>query len=50
MNQDTEAVIILVLGMLFCLIIVIASNSTNDSTIIDQLIDGGAGRLSMVYY
>jgi hypothetical protein len=49
MNQDIEAVIVLVLGILFCLIIVIASNSTDNSTMIDQWIDEGAERLSMVY-
>jgi hypothetical protein len=48
MNQDIEAVIALVLGILFCLIIVTASNSTDDSTIIDQWIDESAERLSMV--
>jgi hypothetical protein len=44
MSQDKEAMIVLVLGILFCLIIIIASYSTDHSTIqiIDQLIDEGA--------
>lgn len=33
MNQDEEALIVLALGILFCLIIIIASYSTDNSTI-----------------
>jgi|RhiMethySRZTD1v2_1073278.scaffolds.fasta_scaffold2018552_2 hypothetical protein len=33
MNQDKEAMIVLALGILFCLIIIIASSSTDRSTI-----------------
>lgn len=43
MNQDIEALIVLVLGIAFCLIIItIASNSNDRSTVIDQWIDEGA--------
>ena len=47
MSQDKEAMIVLVLGILFCLIIVIASYSTNQSTfqLIDQWMDGGAAAI-----
>lgn len=37
MSQDKEAMIVLVLGILFCLIIIIASYSTDHSTI--QIVD-----------
>jgi hypothetical protein len=49
MSQDKEAMIVLALGILFCLIIVIASNSTDHSTI--QLIDQwmGTGASSVQY-
>ena len=44
MSQDKEAMIVLALGILFCLFIVIASYSTDHSTIqlIDQWMDTGA--------
>jgi hypothetical protein len=44
MSQDREAMIVLVLGILFCLIIIIASYSSAHSTIqiIDQRYDEGA--------
>lgn len=44
MSQDKEAMIVLVLGILFCLIIIIASYSTDHSTIeiVDQWNDEGA--------
>lgn len=44
MSQDKEAMIVLILGILFCLIIVIVSYSTDHSRIplVDQWKDGGA--------
>jgi hypothetical protein len=44
MSQDKEAMIVLILGILFCLIIMIASYSTDHSRIplVDQWKDGGA--------
>jgi hypothetical protein len=44
MSQDKEAMIVLILGILFCLIIVIASYSTDHSrtALVDQWKDGGA--------
>ena len=44
MSQDKEAMIVLALGILFCLIIIIASYSTDHSTIQigDQWNDEGA--------
>jgi len=47
MSQDKEAMIVLALGFLFCLIIVIASYSTDQSTIqlIDQWMDVGAAAI-----
>jgi hypothetical protein len=37
MNQDKEAMIVLALGILFCLIIIITSYSTDNST--SQIVD-----------
>ena len=47
MSQDKEAMIVLALGFLFCLIIVIESYSTDQSTIqlIDQWMDVGAAAI-----
>lgn len=44
MSQDKEAIIVLILGILFCLIIVTASYSTDNSKIplVDQWTDGDA--------
>ncbi len=44
MSQDKEAIIVLILGILFCLIIVAASYSTDHSKIplVAQWTDGGA--------
>jgi hypothetical protein len=44
MSQDKEAMIVLAFGIFFCLIIVIASYSTDHSTIqlIDQWMDAAA--------
>lgn len=44
MSQDKEAIIVLILGILFCLIIVTASYSTDHSKIplVDQWTDGDA--------
>jgi hypothetical protein len=44
MNQDKEAMIVLALGILFCLIIIIASNSKDNSAsqIVNQSKDGKA--------
>ena len=45
MNQDKEAMIVLALGILFCLIIIIVSFYVDQSTtrIFYQLNDGNAG-------
>ena len=43
MNQDIEALLVLVLGIAFCLtIITIAPNSNDRSAVIDQWFDEGA--------
>ncbi|MGH9951654.1 MAG: hypothetical protein ACRD5J_08525 [Nitrososphaeraceae archaeon] len=44
MSQDNEAMIVLILGILFCLIIMIASYSSDHSRIslVDQWKDEGA--------
>lgn len=47
MSQDKEAIIVLALGILFCLFIVIASYSMENSTIqlMDQWMDTGASSI-----
>ena len=47
MSQDKEAIIVLALGILFCLFIVIASYSMENSTIqlMDQCTDTGASSI-----
>ena len=48
MNQDKEAMIVLALGILFCLIIIITSYSTDNST--SQIVDKWNGeRVSNQY-
>jgi hypothetical protein len=48
MNQDKEAMIVLALGILFCLIIIIASYSTDNST--SQIVDNWNGERASIPY
>jgi hypothetical protein len=48
MNQDKEAMIVLALGILFCLIIIITSYSTDNST--SQLADKWNGERASSQY
>jgi len=48
MNQDKEAMIVLALGILFCLIIIITSYSTDNST--NQLVDKWNGERTSSQY
>ena len=48
MNQDKEAMIVLALGMLFCLIIIITSYSTDNST--SQIVDKRNGERASNQY
>ena len=48
MNQDKEAMIVLALGILFCLIIIIASYSTDNST--SQIVDKWNGERASIQY
>lgn len=48
MNQDKEAMIVLALGILFCLIIIITSYSTDNST--SQIVDKWNGERASNQY
>jgi preprotein translocase subunit SecG len=48
MNQDKEAMIVLALGILFCLIIIIISYSTDNST--SQIVDKWNGERASNQY
>jgi hypothetical protein len=48
MNQDKEAMIVLALGILFCLIIIITSYSTDNS--ISQIVDKWNGERASNQY
>ena len=48
MNQDKEAMIVLALGILFCLIIIITSYSTDNST--SQIVDKWNGERASSQY
>jgi uncharacterized membrane protein len=48
MNQDKEAMLVLVLGILFCLIIIITSYSTDNST--SQIVDKWNGERASNQY
>jgi hypothetical protein len=48
MNQDKEAMLVLALGILFCLIIIITSYSTDNST--SQIVDKWNGERASNQY
>ena len=48
MNQDKEAMIVLALGILFCLIIIMTSYSTDNST--SQIVDKWNGEIASNQY
>jgi hypothetical protein len=48
MNQDKEAMIVLALGILFCLIIILTSYSTDNST--SQIVDKWNGERASNQY